>query len=235
MFGDKSANKKVTKEHGKKVKKEKKTVKWAKTDHEFLTKDQLRRYRRMLGDTLIVQGDVSAKDFVDALNHADKEHGEQIGAYLIKNDLITEEQMIKALGHVKHIQFVPDEVVKKLDYEAALEGFDRKKLEEQKILPLSFEDGTCIIGVCNETRDEDIKAFEKEHDLKARKMYVMEPVIKKSLKVDKAKKKNNQSKKLQALKSYHEGVISFEQVVLIGMYSIILGQDEFEVRKYMGI
>lgn len=128
LFGDKSANKKVKREHAQKVKKEKKIVKWAKTDHDFLTRDQLRQYRRMLVDMLIVQGYITAESFRDALKQVKHEEGEPVGAYLIRKGIISEEQMIRALGHVKHIIFIPDYVAEKIDCSDILAKYDVNRL-----------------------------------------------------------------------------------------------------------
>lgn len=38
------------------------------------------------------------------------------------------EQMVRSLCHVKHIQFVPNEIVKKLDYQDTMHRFDKKML-----------------------------------------------------------------------------------------------------------
>lgn len=239
LFGDKSTNKKMTGEHKAKTKKE---VKWSKTDHEFLSRDQLRRYRRMLGDTLIVQGYITAKQFNKALKYADKEHGQKIGTYLIENGVITEEQMVRALGHVKHIQFIPDEVLRKLDYSKALEGFDRERLHALKILPLTYENDVCIVGICNTTTDQDLQAFQTENDLKIKRMYIMEPLIDESLRMTDGNAENDSEKEagesnvlLSSLDFYHTGKISYEQVVLIGIYSMLLNRSEEEIRQYMGI
>lgn len=239
LFGDKSTNKKVKKEHTEKAKKE---VKWSKTDHEFLSRDQLRRYRRMLGDTLIVQGYITAKQFNKALKDADKEHGQQIGAYLIENGVITEEQMIRALGHVKHIQFIPNNVLRKLDCHEALEGFDRERLRALKILPLTYEKDVCIVGICNTTTDQDLQTFQAENDLKIKRMYIMEPFMDEALRKteettdkDKEKEAGQRYGLLSSLDLYHEGKICYEQVVLIGIYSMLLERSEEEIRQYMGI
>lgn len=235
LFGDRAANKTVKKEHRQKAEK---TVKWAKTDHEFLSRDQLRAYRRMLGDMLIVQGYLTPEQFQDALAHVDKAHGEQIGAYLVRTGVITEEQMLRALGHVKHIQFIPDEVLRALDYEAALSQFDRAELLEKKLLPLTNENGVWIVGVCNETKDEDLEAFQKAHDLRIRRMYLMEPALEEALRVSEAEpgQKTPPERRLALpLEAYHAGRLSYEQVVLIGIFMMLQGRSAPEIMEYMGV
>ena len=231
LFGDRAANKTVKKEHRQKAEK---TVKWAKTDHEFLSREQLRAYRRMLGDMLIVQGYLSPEQFQDALAHVDKQHGEQIGAYLVRTGVITEEQMIRALGHVKHIQFIPDDVLRSLDYEAALSQFDRAELLEKKLLPLTNENGVWIVGVCNETKDADLEAFQAAHGLRIRRMYLMEPMIEEALRAPEAGQGQKAPLALP-LEAYHAGQLSYEQVVLVGMFMMLQSRPAPEIREYMGI
>lgn len=209
--------------------KEKKKAKWAKTDHTFLTRDQLRQYRRMLGDVLIIQGFVTAKQFKEALDNADKEHGEQVGAYLINHGLLTEEQMIRSLSHVKHVQFIPTDVLLKLDYRETVARFDKKVLMGKKLLPLTTENGTLVIGICNDTKEEDLNSFAAENDLKIRRMFMLGDAM------EKAFAANNNEKLLESLGLYHEGKISYEQVILIGKFSLMQCEPESDVRKQMGI
>ena len=53
-----------------------------------------------------------------------------------------------------------------MDYEAALSQFDRAELLEKKLLPLTNENGVWIVGVCNETKDADLEAFQAAHGLR---------------------------------------------------------------------
>ncbi len=229
LFGDNSTKK--TKAVKQKTEK-KKSVSWSKTDHEFLSGDQLRVYRRMLGDTLIVQRYLTAKQFNEALKNDDKENGEPIGAYLIRKGFITEEQMVRALGTVKHVQFINDEVVRKIVSNSVLNNFDRDTLLEYKILPLTYEDDRCVIGICNETKSEDIEKFSSDHGLKTKPMFVMEPVLKEVLL---SHPESPAAKPLSSLKLYYEGKISFEQAVIIGNFALLSGKSEREIRRYMGL
>ncbi len=213
-----------------KEKKAKAKPKWAKTDHEFLSREQLRQYRRMLGDVLIVQGYINAAQLKDALAHMDKENGESFGAYLIKKGVITEEQMLRCLSHVKHIQFVPNEIVEKLDFENTSRRFDRNMLKRKRILPLTEENGVTIIGICNDTKEDDIKHFEEVNNLKIKRMYMMEEWMQRALSQGEKKKKQ-----LESLALYHEGKISYEQVVLIGKFSSLHETSEEEMMRKMGI
>ena len=230
FFGDKKTNKIVNKEHKQKAKKE---VKWAKTDHDFLSKDQLRRYRRLLGDTLIVQGNITPKRCNEALKKLDREHGEQLGTYLVRHGDITEEEMMQALAHVVHVPFIPAAVLRKLDYADTLKQYDRKHLKEWKILPLNEEDGSVVIGICNATTEENIEAFRKANkDIKVKRMLLQERQITDAIRqvARKAPKKLT-----DALLAYHVGILSYEQAVLVCTYAEALGTTEQEMMAIMGI
>ena len=230
FFGDKKTNKIVNKEHKQKAKKE---VKWAKTDHDFLSKDQLRRYRRLLGDTLIVQGNITPKRCNEALKKLDREHGEQLGTYLVRHGDITEEEMMQALAHVVHVPFIPAAVLRKLDYADTLKQYDRKHLKEWKILPLTEEDGSVVIGVSNATTEENIEAFRKANkDIKVKRMLLQERQITDAIRqvARKAPKKLT-----DALLAYHVGILSYEQAVLVCTYAEALGTTEQEMMAIMGI
>lgn len=214
-----------------------KTVKWAKTDHTFLTKDQLRAYRRMLGDTLIAQGNVTPKQLYDALQHMDKVHGQHIGDYLIERGIITEEQMIRALGHVKHIQYIPDQVAAKLDYEDALKQFDIKKLQMLKILPLSFDNDQWFIGVCDSTTDQNLQEFMEMSGCSICRMYITTHFLEEALQaaITDTEKGAAPHRHLSSLQMYHAGLINYEQAVLIGIYASFNSRPEEEIREIMGL
>lgn len=209
----------------------KKEVKWAKTDHEFLSRQQLRQYRRMLGDMLIVQGDLTTAQFRNALEKADKEHGEQVGMYLIRNGIITEEQMMRALSHVKHILFIPNAVIRGIVTSSLLNRFDRETLRSRKLLPLSMENGTCILGVCNGTNDADIERFSEENGFPVRRMYVMEDAIDAAL----AAKPDVTPDHNESMELYNKGALTYEQAVLVCAFAQSQQKEECEVREYMGV
>ncbi|MDD6195541.1 MAG: glycosyltransferase [[Clostridium] aminophilum] len=236
-------------------------IQWAKTDHEFLNRHQLRRYRRMIGDVLICQGYLTAEQFRDCLGQVDKEHGEQIGEYLIRKKVITEEQMVRALAHVKHIQFIPDEVVRCLKLWKDPERFDYRRLCEDRIFPLTIENNTCIIGISSRTKEAAVEAFRIRYGLGIRKMYLTEHMIGEMIRQAETLHHKDAEKPaapakaetqdvpevpekadaaaVQTLQSsreaYYAGRISFEQLVLIGTYVFRLGKTEDEIRVIMGI
>ena len=46
---------------------------------------------------------------------------------------------------------------------------------------------------------------------------------------------HSRRKYLSSLRDYHAGLISYEQVVLIGIYARILHRSESDIRQYMGL
>jgi adsorption protein B len=104
-----------------------------------------------------------------------------------------------------------------------------------KLLPLTVENDICIVGICNETRNDDLSQFESEYGLKIRRMYLMESAIKEALQSELLHAGEENRQPLDSLSLYHAGLIQYEQVVLIGIYSLLLDKAEAETRKNMGI
>lgn len=210
----------------------KKTVKWAKTDHEFLTGEQLQGYRRMLGDALIVQGYLTPAQFNAALNDPDRGSDEHIGEYLVRRGLITKEQMIRALSQVKHCRFVPDKVVRRLNLAEIPGGFDREQLRKMRILPLTRDGEELVVGICDTTKESDLQAFGKDCGCRLKPVYMMEAALEEAF----GRKAGAGSEPgLESLELFGSGRISYEQALLAGIYADVLGRPESEVREYMGI
>ena len=227
-FGTKKT---VKKEAAKNFLRDKK-VKWAKTDHEFLTRDQLRSYRRMLGDVLITQGFITPKAFKKALGEVDREHGEQIGSHLINEGIITKREFLRALGFVKHIVYVPSEIVGRLDYHDGLKDYEIRVLRKKLILPLAYENGTCMIGVCDKTTDDDMQEFADKHNCSYRRLYMIESDIVEAL--DDYISDRERETPLESMAMFRTGKLTYEQVILIGTYSERLGRSEKSIGKEMG-
>ncbi len=233
LFGTKKTVKKKNKEAiGKKRNSEKK-VKWAKTDHEFLSKQQLRNYRRMLGDVLITQGFLTPAQFRKSLSEVDKEHGEKIGTHLIREGYITKEDFLRSLGFVKHVVYIPTSVLRRLDYQKILPDFRLEELRQKRILPLAYENGCCMIGICEETGDEDLKWFSETYGLPYKRMFVLESDILGAL--DDADVMSHPDEPLECLKVFQKGLINFEQAILIGTYAEMLGRNEEIISEEMGL
>lgn len=210
----------------------KKKVAWAKTDHEFLTRDQLRSYRRMLGDYMITWGYITPKQFKSALAEAQK-NNEYIGEYFTRTGAITNEDFLKMLGHVKHIQYIPNDVLVKLDYYKTLNKYDAKKLISRRILPLAEDETTIYVGVDELTNDDDIGSFSEETGKVCRKMFITDNSMSEAY--SNYHDSAEQLLKLDSLKWFDKGIISFEQVILAGTYAEYYGEKENIILNKMGI
>ena len=106
----------------------------------------------------------------------------------------------------------------------------RSQKERKRILPLTEENGFTIIGICNETKEDDIRSFEEENGLRIKKMYMMKKCMLEALSDD-----ETIGERLWCLTFYHENKISYEQVVLIGEFSSMYSISEEEMMNRMGI
>jgi len=110
-------------------------IKWAKTDHVFLEKKVLQRYRRTIGDILLERGYIATDVLQDALKKAEK-NGEKIGAYLIRNELVGEDELLDALSRVRHTQHVSARHLERYGLERFARQFDELLLRSLHALPL---------------------------------------------------------------------------------------------------
>ncbi len=114
------------------AKKKNKKVTWSKTDHTFLQKQVLRRYYRNIGDVLLEKQYIGVSTLSNALRRS-KEDGLRIGEVLIRQGLVSEEQLMEAVANVHHMIFVGKLSVFAGNHSAA---FDKASLERLLIFPL---------------------------------------------------------------------------------------------------
>lgn len=112
-------------------KKKTKSVAWNKTDHTFLNKQILKRYYRNTGDVLLEKQYIDVCTLSNALRQS-KDEGIHIGEMLLRQRLVTEEQLAEAIACVQHKIFVKD-----ISAFAGLGAdFDKELLEKSIIYPL---------------------------------------------------------------------------------------------------
>jgi adsorption protein B len=83
---------------------------WTKTDHEFLSEDVLKRYRRRYGDFLLTETALDEGQLEEALENNDAE-GAPLGERLLENGLITEGELADATAAQNgtvHIAITPE-------------------------------------------------------------------------------------------------------------------------------
>jgi hypothetical protein len=87
-----------------------------------------------------------------------------------------------------------------------------------------------ITGICNSTKEEDIQEIESQNNLRIKRMYMMEEYL-----IDAFKHIGEKRDLLKSLELYHKGLISYEQVILTGKFSMLKQTSEKDMRKMMGI
>ena len=82
-------------------------VAWSKTDHTFLQEQVLRRYYRNIGDILLEKQYIDVSTLSTALRQS-KVEGLRIGEFLLRQGLVSEEQLAEAVANAHHRIFVGD-------------------------------------------------------------------------------------------------------------------------------
>jgi len=125
-------------------------IKGSKTDHEFINKEALKRYYRNIGDVLLEKKYIDVRTLEKALAQARKE-GKQIGEILLRNNIITEEQLMIALAALQHKVFVKNVPLFKSN---AINDFDRQFLTQSLFYPLFKVDSGYVIAQTEYTPTE---------------------------------------------------------------------------------
>lgn len=201
----------------------KKKPRWDKTDHSFLPKYILTRYRRNVGDVLI------EKNYVDiiALNNAlnlSKKQGVRIGDVLLEHGAVTEEHLLEAVAQVQRRIYVKD-----ISVYPGLDGeFDTSLLNEHEVFPLFKHKDTYVFAITDTTK---FNPFVKKCAINSDKYYY---VYATKEHIFKALSLHNNTAPLEfgIIKKYLDsGAISLEQAVIALNYCDFRGS----VLLYMGL
>lgn len=132
---------------------------WDKTAHVYPSEDELRAYRRKLGDLLLDRRFLTIEQLDNALA-AQKKSKKRLGEILIEQGLITEDQLIQALG----VQFTV--ATQEIDpYQTPMQVLELVPVSlayKYTVYPLSLSNGQLTVA-SNEMLDEKtLHALEKE-------------------------------------------------------------------------
>ncbi len=117
------------------------TVVWSKTDHEFLSDETLKSYYRKIGDVLLERRYIDIPTLRKTLEKTHEGY-ELTGEILLKENMITEEQLMSALAELHHRLFVKNVHLFKSD---VAEDFDEQILNQALFYPLlKVNDGYVI-------------------------------------------------------------------------------------------
>ncbi len=135
------------------TKREKKTktksLKWAKTDHTFLSKNILKRYHRTFGDILIEKNFIEPKKLQTVLSS--KPRDIFIGEHLLSQQIITEEEHLEVLALIKGVQYVSMGDFSLYNLLSFKTTFPQSLLEELMVLPILFSNNTYVIAYCEKS------------------------------------------------------------------------------------
>jgi hypothetical protein len=130
------------------TKKKPRKVAWSKTDHTFLQDQVLRRYYRNVGDVLLEKQYIDVSALSAALRQS-REEGRHLGEALLRQDLVTENQLAEAVASVRHNIFVDNLRAFTRDISGE---FDKDMLEKLLLYPVLKTEAMTVFAV-NELSD----------------------------------------------------------------------------------
>ncbi len=209
-------------------------IKWAKTDHAFLDREVLRRYRRTIGDILLERGYVTAAVLAKSLKKAEKS-GEKIGVYLVRHGLLREDELLDALSRVKHTQHVTARHLDRYGLERFAERFDELLLRSLHALPLMPCEGGFVFAFCDESPDDAQSVIQDTYGIQIRYVYFTRLAILRGLDIMFSNDLPEADYATPAACLYEAGKINCEQVILARNYTYKTGKSEGEVLADMGL
>jgi adsorption protein B len=204
-------------------KSKKKKPKWDKTDHSFLPRFILTRYRRNVGDVLIEKKYIDVITLFKGLTTSRKMNL-RIGDVLLQQGAISEEQLMEAVAQVRHELFARDISV----YPGGAEAFDSALLKKFSVYPLFKAGADYVFATTNESQLQlflEQIGMDKNYN---RFVYATETSILEAIDM----KNHTVSLEYQLIIKYFDmGLINWEQVVLALSYVDFKGN----VLLYMGL
>lgn len=209
-------------------------LKWAKTDHVFLEKQVLQRYRRTIGDILLERGYITTEVLQDALKKAEKS-GEKIGAYLIRNELVGEDELLDALSRVRHTQHVSARHLERYGLARFAGQFDELLLRSLHALPLMPCDGGFVFAICDESPDNVRAVIQKTYGIDVTVVFFTRLAVLRGLDIMFSHEPADSNYDTTAACLYESRKIDCEQVILARNYTYKTGKSEDEVLWEMGL
>ncbi|MGF6376558.1 adsorption protein B [Clostridiales Family XIII bacterium PM5-7] len=237
LFGQNS-NKKVNKEAERQAAKgnakqpsAKKKLAWDKTDHSFLEKHVLKRYRRNLGDVLLEKGYITPEALAEALKEASKKE-QTIGSYLMSIGMLTEEQLLSALAKVKHIQFLESEDLLYYQQEQFADVFSEALLRELKSIPVMKTPTGYVIAFCDSSPNDAQTVLRTTYDITVNAVFASQIAIENGIDIMFSENREKVETPL-AIHLAQDSAINYEQAIIAQNYS--KAETEEDVLRYMGL
>ena len=215
-------------------KKAKKPLAWAKTDHAFLEKQVLERYRRKLGDILLERGYLTPEQLQQAL-YAASVNKETLGVYLRRENLISEEQLLEALANVKHIKYVTPARLENYRLDQFAPVFEEGLLRHLLVLPLLHFDGGVVFAFCDESPDNAQTVLRTTYQIEVRAEFLPKEAIEEGLKLIYAPPTSSCALTSPVEVLYKQGRLNYEQVILVRNFSSLNLESEQSILTHMGL
>ena len=206
---------------GKGTKKKKKKVAWSKTDHTFLQKQVLRRYYRNIGDILLEKQYVDVSTLSDALTISVKE-GTRIGDVLLRQGLVSEEQLTEAAANANHRIFIGNLSGAAVDKSE----ISKDALEKMGIYPILKKDKGYVFAASEYVDKKEISRLLKLRPEDCRFVEASSKTVVNAIRGE------NASTEMQTIqKRFDAGMITWEQAVLA------MDKHDFvpDILAYMGL
>lgn len=210
-------------------KKKKGPQKWDKTEHEFLKKEELKRYQRNFGDVLLEKNLVTASELKSALERS-REEKKYIGEVLKEQDRLSEENLLNALAHVQHTIAFP---LNALRTRPKVGCFDFHFLEELNAFPLLETKDRFMIAISDESPDDAREKLAKAGGKKIEVVYSKPSDIREALAAVAGGHDTGDSDSINELFPY--GRINGEQALLAILYGSKSNQPAKDILAMMGL
>jgi adsorption protein B len=119
-----------------------KTPAWGKTEHAWPSEEQMRQYRRKLGDLLLDRRMVTT-DQLEAALAVQKQQGGRLGEILVCMGVLWEEDVVQVVAAQENKEFVEIDPYARRDL---LSLVPRALAEQYRIFPLALEGDTLILA-----------------------------------------------------------------------------------------
>ena len=211
-----------------------KKLAWSKTDHQFLGKRALVRYRRKLGDTLLEKGYVSIRALKLTLKQSAKANL-PLGNYLINHGLITEEQLLDALAYIKHIVFVEERDLDDYALNKFSSYFDQELLHRLLCIPLLKTEDGFVIAFCDNSHPRAQTALRKVYGINVHAVFASRKSIDKGLKMVYGPPPAQPLPQSPAMQLFTQNIINYEQLILVRSFKHKTEKSEEQMLREMGL
>lgn len=228
----KEENKDEQKKNIIKDKSKKRTYAWSKTNHTFLPKEVLSRYHRTFGDVLIEKGITDPETLKKMLK--EKPGNVQIGQYLLQRQIITNQQLLELLSHIKGIQFVDLDDFSKYDLPSLADVFDKELLTELKVLPVLCTYRTYVVAYCENTPNNAQSILRDKYGIQIVSAFTTADKVSKGIEIM-YEKENWKFKGSPAYDLFRKGKISAEQYIIACNYAIAANKTPDDILDAIGL